>query len=179
MNKLTSIVLMLLGFTVIGSAQDVAFNFDQSADFTKFKTYRWIQIPGQSTQLDDLTARQLTSALETELAKKGLIKTDNDSADLSIGYHVATSQEKQLTAYNSGWGYGPYWGGGTGVTTTSVSTLTIGSLALDMYNTSKKELVWRGTATKTLDLNAKPDKRLKNIQKGAEKILKNYPPKKK
>jgi hypothetical protein len=39
--------------------------------------------------------------------------------------------------------------------------------------------VWRGAVSKTIDPNAKPDKRQKNIQKAIEKLLKNYPPKKK
>ena len=45
-----------------------------------------------------------------------------------------------------------------------------------MYDAAKKELVWRGVASKTLDPKAKPDKRQKNITKGVEKLLKNYPP---
>jgi hypothetical protein len=35
--------------------------------------------------------------------------------------------------------------------------------------------VWRGTATKDIDVNAKPDKRDKSITKAAEKLFKNYP----
>jgi hypothetical protein len=46
-----------------------------------------------------------------------------------------------------------------------------------MYDPSKKQLVWRGVASKTLDTKAKPDKRQKNLQKAAAKLLKNYPPK--
>ena len=46
-----------------------------------------------------------------------------------------------------------------------------------MYDPAKKQLVWRGEATKTLDPKAKPDKRQKNITKGVAKLLKNYPPK--
>jgi hypothetical protein len=34
-------------------------------------------------------------------------------------------------------------------------------------------------ATKTIDEGAKPEKREKNIQKGVEKLLSDYPPKKK
>jgi hypothetical protein len=40
-------------------------------------------------------------------------------------------------------------------------------------------LVWRGTVSKTLDPTAKPEKRQKNLEKAVEKMLKNYPPKKK
>ena len=48
-----------------------------------------------------------------------------------------------------------------------------------MYDSAKKELVWRGTASKTLDPKAKPEKQQKNLAKAVEKLLKNYPPKKK
>ena len=65
------------------------------------------------------------------------------------------------------------------MTTSTTSTLYVGSLALDMYDSSKKQLVWRGVATKTLDPKAKPDKREKNLQKATAKLLKNYPPKQK
>ena len=155
-------------------AQDVNYNFDAAADFTKFKTYKWVEIPG-GIKLDDLLAKQLTTALEAELAKKSLTKTDSDDADLYIGYQVAVTQEKEITAYDTGWGYGARWGG-RGMTTATSSTLHIGSVAMDIYDRANKRLVWRGVATKTIDQGAKPEKRQKNIQKGAEKLLKNYPP---
>jgi hypothetical protein len=63
--------------------------------------------------------------------------------------------------------------------TATSSTIRVGQLDLDMYDSANKRLVWRGTVTKTLDPTAKPDKRQKNLQKAVEKMLKNYPPKKK
>jgi len=45
------------------------------------------------------------------LAKKGLLKTDFDYADLYIGYQTALSRDT-VDAYHDGWGYGPGWGGG-------------------------------------------------------------------
>ena len=63
------------------------------------------------------------------------------------------------------------------MSTSTTSTLYIGTLVLDMYDPAKKQLVWRGTASKTLDANAKPEKRQKNLQKATAKLLKNYPPK--
>ena len=158
--------------------QKVTYNFSQQADFSKFHTYKWVQIP-EGVKLDDLTRNQIMSALDAELAKKGLTKTDSDSADLYIGFQVAVDKQTQLNAYNTGWGYGGGWYGGGGMTTATTSTILNGSMALDMYDAPKKELVWRGIATKTLDPGAKPEKKQKNIQKVAEKLMKNYPPKKK
>jgi hypothetical protein len=175
--------LFVLGVST-AVAQDVRYNFDANADFTRFKTYKWVSIKNAS-QVDELTARQITSTIDTELAKKGLTKTDADSADLYIGYQTTIGSEQQLNAYSTGWGYGPGWGpgwyGGMSPTMTTVTTDTIytGQLDLDMYEAAKKQLVWRGIATKTINPGAKPDKRQKNLTKGVEKLLKNYPPTKK
>ena len=65
------------------------------------------------------------------------------------------------------------------MSTTTSSTIPVGQLALDMYASTDKKLVWRGMASKTLDPKAKPEKRQKNLQKGIAKLLKNYPPKQK
>jgi hypothetical protein len=73
------------------------------------------------------------------------------------------------------WGYGPGWRPG-GIATEERSMIPIGSVVLDIYVRSQKLLVWRGHFPKTIDVNAKPDKREKNIQKGIQKLFKNYPP---
>jgi hypothetical protein len=180
MKKLS---LLLFALCLAGSAlaQDVKYNFDPSADFTKYKTYRWMQHP-KSMQLDQLTLSQLGAAFDAELAKKGLQRATGDSSDLVIVYQFGTQQEKEMTTFDSGYGYGPGWrggwygGGGGGISTSTTSTITIGAVGLDMYDSSTKKLVWRGSASKTLDPKAKPDKQKKNMAKAAEKMLKNYPP---
>jgi len=61
-------------------------------------------------------------------------------------------------------------------TTGSTSTIYVGQLVLDMYDSVNRDLVWRGVASKTLDAKAKPDKQQKNLAKAVKKLLKNYPP---
>lgn len=181
MKKFCFAVLALFVLAVTAAvAQDVTYNFDQSADFSKFKTYKWVSIKN-AQQVDDLTARQLTAAIDAALVKKGLTKTDADNADLYIAYQTAIGSQTQWNAYSTGWGYGPYWGGmgRTGMATATSDTIYVGQLDLDMYDSATKHLVWRGKVSKTLDPNAKPDKRQKNIDKSIDKLLKNYPPKKK
>ncbi len=180
--KIIRFVLQALLLGSIALAQDVRYNFDPQADFAKYKTYRWVKHP-QSADIDELTRGVLGSAFDAELATKGLSRTDAPSADLIIVYQIAMRNEKEITSYDSGWGYGPGWrggwyGSGGGFSTSTTSTISIGSIALDMYDESKKQLVWRGVGEKTLDATAKPDKMRKNAAKGAKKILKNYPPKK-
>jgi hypothetical protein len=169
----------------IASAQDVGYNFDQQADFSKYKTYKWVAVKG-AEQPNELVAKQITEAIDRQLATKGLTRTDSDDADLYVAYQVAVNQEKQMTTWDTGYGMGPGWGGryyggyyGGGMSTSTTSTINIGTLALDMYDRATKQLVWRGMASKQLDPKAKPEKRQKNLDKGMEKLLKNYPPKKK
>ena len=45
-----------------------------------------------------------------------------------------------------------------------------------MYVPSEKKLVWRGSATKTIDTRANPEKQQKNLPKAMTKLLKNFPP---
>jgi hypothetical protein len=147
------IAFLLLG---VGSAvaQDVRYDFDKDKDFSKYKTYKWVAIKGAEMP-DELTQKALTSAIDAQLAAKGLTKTDSDNADLYIGYQTAIGQEKEFTSYNTGWGYGSGWGGGwygyggMASTTTygSTSTVYVGQLDLSMYDPVAKQLVWRGTAS--------------------------------
>ena len=185
--------LMFLAFTLFlmsGSslmAQDVRYNFDSKADFSKFKTYKWVDIKG-ADHVNQLVEKQIRDAVDAELANKGLQKTDSDAADLYIAYQTAIGSEKQFTSYNTGWGYGPGWGGGwygygggmnSSTTYGSTSTVYVGQLDLSMYDPATKQLVWRGVASKTLDPKAKPEKKEKNIGKAVKKLLKNFPPKQK
>jgi Domain of unknown function (DUF4136) len=177
------VALVLLEFGVVGvvAAQDVRYDFDKNKDFSKYKTYKWVPIKG-ADQPDELTGKKLTAAVDAELATKGLTKTDSESADLYLGYQTAIGTEKQFTSYNTGWGYGPGWGGGwyggggSSTTYSSTSTVYIGQLDLSVYDPVEKQLVWRGTASKTLDPKAKPEKKEKNIAKAVKKLLKNFPP---
>ena len=187
MKKAASICFaLLLLFTGAARAQDVRYNFDKDADFSKFKTYKWVPIK-DAQKVDDITDKQIKDAIDSVLATKGLEKTTSDDADLYIGYQTAIGQEKQYTSFNTGWGYGPGWGGGwyggggmtSSTTTGTTSTIYTGQLALDMYDSKGHDLVWRGVASKTIDVKAKPDKRQKNLNKAAAKMLKNYPPPKK
>jgi hypothetical protein len=127
--------------------------------------------------------KQLGQAFDAELAKKGLQRAGGETADLVIVFQLATGQEKLLTTFTNEYGYGPGWrqvwyssAGGTSSTMPDASKINSGQVVLDMYDTSTKQLVWRGMVSKTLDSNAKPEEQKKNIDKAAEKLMDKYPP---
>jgi Domain of unknown function (DUF4136) len=168
---------MLLALVLIAwpiSAQDVTHNFMPGTDFSKFHTYKWINIEG-GAHPNQIVDAQIKQSIDSQLASKGLTKTDSDKADLYVGYQVAVDQEKQWNAF--GMGGGLRWGGG--MATATQSTLSVGTLVLDMYDPSTKQLVWTGRATKSLDPSSNQEKNQKNLNKAMAKLLKDYPPKQK
>ncbi len=169
-RKLSTVVGIALITCAVAMAQDVKYNSMPGTDFSKFHTYKWVAIEGASAPNQIMDA-QIKQAIDAQLATKGLTKTDDDKADLYIGYQVAISQQKQWNAYGTG---GMRWGGGMASATESM--ITTGSLVVDMYEQGTKNLVWTGTATKQIDTNAKQDKIEKNLNKGMAKLFKNYPP---
>jgi hypothetical protein len=182
-----SLFLSVMGLLLVATAafsQDVRYNFDKNADFSKFKTYKWVTLK-DAAKVNDLVNKQIMDAIDAELATKGLTKVDDDSANLYIGYQAGIGQEKQFTSFSSDWGYGGGWyrggwyggAGGMSTTTGQTDTIYIGQLALDMYDSTNKDLAWRGVASKTIDEKAKPEKQQKNLAKAVKKLLKNYPPK--
>jgi len=174
MNRSFRIVPTLFGIAflacAVAMAQDVRYNSMPGTDFTKYHTYKWVVIEG-AQQPSQILDAQIKQAVDAQLSTKGLTKTDDDKADLYIGYQVALSQSQQWNSYGTG---GYRWGGG--MATTTQSTITTGSLSVDMYETGTKNLVWTGSATKQIDTNAKQDKIEKNLNKGMAKLFKNYPP---
>ena len=109
---------------------------------------------------------------------------DDDKMRQAIAAGQAGSDAQRQTYYDNQAGMmhtiiggnNTWYGGGGGYSTTSVNTLTIGTLGLDTYDPSTKQLIWRGVATKTLDTGAKPGKRQRNMTKAIAKLLKNFPP---
>ena len=61
-------------------------------------------------------------------------------------------------------------------TTTTSTTINIGTLNVDIYDVAAKNQIWRGSASKTL-VRAKIRRRsLRTLNKAMAKLFKKYPP---
>jgi len=178
--KLRSILTLAIFASLIGAAfaQDVRYNYDREVNFSQYKTYRWIDAKTPAG-IDELRDKQIRASIDNELMKKGLMKSDSDKADLDIVYQAGFGHEKEITGYGTGPGWRGWGGWGGGISTAQTSTVTTGQLVLSMFDAGKKNLVWKGAVSKTIDPTAKPDKAQKNLDKAIAKLLKNYPPEEK
>jgi len=170
--------LAILLAPTLAAAQKTSFDYNKSTDFTTFKTYALKDGTKVGQQLID---DRIVSAIEAELAAKGLTKSDNP--DVFVVYHVAFDAQKDIPTYSSGYGgYGAYgwgWGGGWagGTTSTQVRDILIGTLVIDVADAKKSQVAWRGMGVKEVKTQAKPEQRDKSINEAVKKIFKNYPPK--
>jgi hypothetical protein len=177
-HRIASLACAAALLPAIAAAQKTTYDFDKTATFTQYRSYTLKE--GTPTK-NSLVDNRIVAAIEAQLAAKGFVR--NDSApDVVVLFHVAFDEQKDISSFSSGPMYGGNgygWGGGWGATTTDVRVreILIGTLAIDMVDAKKGQVVWRGLGTREIDTNAKPEKRDANINKAVEKIMKNYPPK--
>jgi hypothetical protein len=170
MKRISLFGLVLLLFTASNVlAQKVSVDWDHDADFSKHKTYVWIESKNPGSEL---AAKRMVAAIESQLLAKGLQKAQGSDADLSVVYNVGAKERVSVQGYD--YGYGRYrWGGGT--VRYDTTTYTEATVVVDLVDAKTHSLVWRGTASDTV--SDKPEKNEKKIQKAAEKMFKKYPPK--
>jgi Domain of unknown function (DUF4136) len=172
MKLINFTAILFLGISAF--AQDVQFDYDRSAHFNDYKTYRWIDYR-QVQPGDQLLDQDIKRAVDEQLAGKGLCRVES-GGDLVVGYQAGVSQEKEFSSLGTG-GWGP-WGGpfGWGNDRVTTSTVDVGRLTIGLFDPASKQLVWRGVASKTLDLSRDPDKNYRTLEKAMAKLFRNYPP---
>ncbi len=191
MKQLLSIVLLAAIF-LLGSCSSITVtsDYNKSIDFTKFKTYSYHGWAKNSDKiLNPFDKERIETAFKAEFDKRGLTFV-KEGGELVVALFIVTQQKTEQVANTSnlggysGWGYGGYygygpgWGWGSpymGMSTTTISNYdyTVGTLVVDVFDASKKELIWESTGSGTVDEN--PESRDKNIPKAVAQIMAKYP----
>ncbi|RXG27360.1 DUF4136 domain-containing protein [Leeuwenhoekiella marinoflava] len=178
MKNLKPLVLIaVIAFFSACSSVRVASDYDQSADFTNYKTFAFFKPGIDEAEISDLDKKRILRAIETEMLAKGFVKSEDPSMLVSI---FTTAQQRVDVYNNYGWGWGAWgpwgpwgpWGGGFGNT---VSRTTEGTLYIDLIDASKKELVWQGQGTGYLARDV--DRKQERISEIVGEIMQEYPPK--
>jgi len=151
-------------------AQSVSTNYVPGTDFSKLHSYRWVAIGGGATT-DQIQDQQIKAAVDKSLATKSFTKKDADPVDFYVAYQVAMDQEKELDAFGA-----PGWRFGGGMASVTTHTVDIGTLVLDIYDPSGKQLLWRGSASETVSRSGSPEKKQEKLDKAMAKLLKKFPP---
>jgi hypothetical protein len=175
-----ALVLALVACSVT-YAQDVRTNYMPGTDFAKYHTYAWVDevqgVPSVGGRPDQILDAQVKQAIDSQMAAKGFTKVaDGGKSDLLLGYQLMIDREKQINGFGDSWGgWGP-WGGGLNSFSASTSTINMGTFVVGMYDPAAKKLVWIGAAQHAIEPSKKQEKNQQRLNKGAQKLLKDFPP---
>ncbi|HWY58077.1 MAG TPA: DUF4136 domain-containing protein [Terriglobales bacterium] len=183
MQRIAILICFGLMLGMLVKAQDVRTNYMPGTDFSKYHTYAWVDevksVPRVGGQPDQILDTQVKQSVDSQMAAKGLTKVvDCDKADLLLGYQLAIDRERQINGFANGWGgrggWSP-WGGGFDSFSATTSTVNIGTFVLGMYDPTAKKLVWIGAAQHAIEPSKKQEKNQERLNKGAQKLLKDFP----
>ena len=177
MKTIKLLPLLLLFILSSCSSVTVYSDFDKKVDFSPYKTFAFHKAGIDKVQISQLDKNRIINAIDVELTKKGMTKSDNP--DVLINFFTKERERVDVNQYSYGWGYGwgygwnPYlWGGQP-----FVSTSTEGTLYIDLIDAKKKELIWQGEGVGYLTQNRSGKEA--RINEFVSKILLQYPPVKK
>jgi hypothetical protein len=161
--------MMVLILTAASFAQHVKTDYDRGASFSQYKTFSFEKVQTQ----DPLWVDRIKSAVSAALTAKGLSQVDS-GGDIAIVAVGMTKNQQTLDTFYNGFGGGRRFGG-FGDSTTNVENYKVGTLVVDLFDAKTKELLWRGSASDTV--SNKSANNIKNLDKGVQKMFKEYPPK--
>lgn len=171
------ILIILIAVVFLHSCKsiDVATDYDKEVDFNKYNTYAFFKPGIDQAEISDLDKKRILRAIDFELSKKGMRKSENP--DLLVSIFTQTKEKLNIYQNNFGygWGWNPYFWGPPGNRTTS-STSIEGTLFIDLIDGSRNELVWQGLGTGALSQNV--ERKEEKIREIVKEILEEYPPEK-
>lgn len=170
MQALRALMLCLALVTGgVALAQKVQTDYDHQFDFSQVHSYSWHKVKAGNS----LWEQRIMDAVDKDLQVKGWQKTPAGGQVMLTAIGATQNQREYQTFYDGlpGWG----WRGFGRSSTTTVENYRTGTLVLDIYDTTSKHLLWRGTASDVLASN--PEKNIKKLDKSIDKMLGKFPPK--
>jgi len=165
MKAIHATVAAILLFALPGFGQSIKTDYDREFDLSALKTFGFADQTRDAKDAlagNDIVDRRIRSAIDEQLKKAGFQTAEK--ADFLIAYYASVDQKKNI--YTTGYGR-PRWYGSQQVW---IDEYTEGTVMVDFLESANGQLVWRATATRTVD----PQKSEKNIRKGAEKLVKQF-----
>ena len=176
------VAAVLLFLATFIPAQKISTDYDKATDFSKLKTYSWVQgTPTPNPNLDFY----IKDVVNGMLQKRGMRKVESSTdADVLLTYHAAGDSDLHVGGFQDPTsimtGGVPTIGQtvrspAPGMSPTS-TLLRKGSVVFQMFNREAHQLVWSGRAQGTLD--ERQGERMLQINKALNKIFDRFPPKK-
>lgn len=163
------------------SGIDVKTDFDETADFSKYRTFAFAGMTdlNQTGVLSNsLMRKRIEGAVTRELTTKGLRHVEVDqNPDLLIHYWMGVKDKQRIDTTGpamGAYGWSGRYGYGAGYSGVTTYEYRQGTLITDLIDSTKKELVWR--ATMAANLEDTPQENIKLGNQAIAKAFEQYPP---
>jgi hypothetical protein len=152
MRRLVIVVLSLLAACTL--APDVQTDFDRTADFSRFHSFRFEGRSGSGPDgYTSLTAQRVRAAIEREMKARGYVLAAAD-ADLLVNFSSGLQDRLRVVTRPGPWGprsWGPwrdYWGPGWGWPGywDTIEPYTENIITIDLIDREHRRMVWQGAA---------------------------------
>jgi hypothetical protein len=154
------------------STLKVSTDYDRGADFARYTSFEFMH---EGEVANPLARERLETAITRELGTKGLRRLPG-APDLWVAVHLRPERTTELDTAHFGytWGHWGYWGGGRAATT--VRTVPVGTLIIDLVDAREHTLVWQAVAADAIDRHASAEKKEYLVNTAVAKMLAGYPP---
>src|ERR1700752_5241094 len=165
-------VVLLLSMSIVVQAQKTSAAFDESVNFSNYKTFAFDKPGARNPFVNNL----IVQAVEKELTSRGLTKVTTDP-DLRVVYLAATGPNLQVANVPFYHVVNPAYSGMVGSAAMAMWDVTTGTLVIDLFDRKSDRVVFRGTINEVLqrapsaDLQADAKTVSKPINKGIAKIF--------
>jgi uncharacterized protein DUF4136 len=171
-RALQVLALLVLGLLAAqgARAQKITMEFDQTIDFSKYKTFaiRDGRLNSANPALNsDLVKKQIEADIQNHLTAKGLTMVTSGPSDLNVRYTFGSARKTEVEAYPAGW-----YGWGTRYVRVPYAE---GTLVIDLRDPTTRSLVWRAIAAEDKSDASKLQGKIDSMVK---KSFDKYPPKK-
>jgi hypothetical protein len=156
--------------------QKVSARYDESVDFSKYKTFAFDKSGAKNPFVDKL----IVDAVIREFTSRGLTKVDTDP-DLRVVYLAAAGPNLRVADIPFYHVVNPAYSGMVFSATSTMWDVTTGTLVIDLFDRKTERTVFRGSASDVLQraasADAVADAKLvsKPINKSVAKMFKKYP----
>ena len=156
-------VLLALGLVGCGPSVKVNYNYDPDVDFFEIGSFTWGGIQSNH-MLPRFDVRRMEIALQQELSVRGFQQKLSGDV-LAVAYLGVMPGRTDTLEYS----HGLYW-------TETTKTIHLGTLVLDIIDARTNRLIWRAVAQGKVQEDISPEKRERNIQRIARKVVSEFPP---
>jgi len=153
-------------------------DYAADADFSQFRTFQYRDSSNTVEAVAPLSHQRIVAAIRQGMTSSGLAEVDSNP-DVFVSYYASTEQQLRFNTTYTGvnnWGRSSWNHMGMGIasSTTTTTSVTVGSMVIDVWDAEKNSLVWRTIGSDTLSRN--PDRNSNRINAMIERAFRDFPP---